>query len=242
MDLISFMNRLEKLKKQNPKLDVSLIDIIAACEPTNTYKYMDLLLKVLKDEFILKNDYESFYKKIGLYLFGAENLIQLIEFENHIRNNRIEKTDIGLYRNFNDIMESVEKADHQVQIKQVEKDVVKLYDTEFWLILIPLTFEASKVYGYNTKWCSTQKVHWDRYYPTFKLIYVINKKENKKWAISIEKKTKEVLGWLSNDNKTNAYDLPFTNEMYDIIIREIKKFESTSDVNKQKHIPIKTNI
>ena len=26
--------------------------------------------KILKDEFILKNDYESFYKKIGLYLFG----------------------------------------------------------------------------------------------------------------------------------------------------------------------------
>lgn len=170
------MNRLEKLKKQNPNLDVSLIDIIAACEPTNTYKYMDLLIKVLKDEFIIKNDYESFYKKICLYLFGTENLINLIEFENHIRNNRIEKNDIGLYRNFKDIIESVEKADHQLQVKQVEKDVIKLYDTEFWLILIPLTFEASKVYGYNTKWCTTQSIHWERYFTTFKLIYVINKK------------------------------------------------------------------
>lgn len=228
------MNRLEKLKKQNPNLDVSFIDIIAACEPTNTYKYMDLLIKVLKDEFIIKNDYESFYKKICLYLFGTENLINLIEFENHIRNNRIEKNDIGLYKNFKDIIESVEKADHQLQVKQVEKDVIKLYDTEFWLILIPLTFEASKVYGYNTKWCTTQSIHWERYFTTFKLIYVINKKENKKWAISIEKKTKEVLGWLSNDNKVNAYDLPFTNEMYNVIINEIKKYNSTFDVSEER--------
>ena len=63
------MNRLEKLKQQHPELNISLIDIISSCEPTSSYKYMNFLIKVLKDEFMKGNDYESFYRKITLKLF-----------------------------------------------------------------------------------------------------------------------------------------------------------------------------
>ena len=224
------MNRLEKLKKQHPELDISLIDIISSCEPTSSYKYMDFLIKVLKDEYMKGGDYDSFYRKITLKLYDPENLIQLIEFEKHIRDKRIEKTDIGSYRNFKDVIDAVDKADYQVKLKQVEKEVIKLYETQFWLVLIPLSFQSSKVYGSGTKWCTTQLENWERYKHKYKLIYIIDKKTDNKWAISIEKQNKEVLGWLSNDNKTNAYELPFSNEIYSVIIPEIKKFDSIMDI------------
>lgn len=230
------MNRLEKLKQQHPELNISLIDIISSCEPTSSYKYMNFLIKVLKDEFMKGNDYDSFYRKITLKLFDPENLIQLIEFEKHIRDKRIEKTDIGCYRNFKDITDAVDKAEYQLKLKQVEKEVIKLYETEFWLVLIPLSFEASKVYGSGTKWCTTQLENWDRYKYKYKLIYTIDKKTDNKWAISIEKGNKEVLGWLSNDNKTNAYELPFSNEIYSVILPEIKKFNTIMDIVNKKTI------
>jgi hypothetical protein len=66
------------------------------------------------------------------------------------------------------------------------------------------------------------------------LIYTIDKKTDNKWAISIEKSNKEVLGWLSNDNKTNAYELPFSNEIYSILLPEIKKFNTIMDIVNKK--------
>ena len=228
------MNRLEKLKEQNPELNISIIDVIAHCEPTNSYKYMNFLIRILKNEHVRGNDYESLYRRIGLDLFGVENLIQLMEFEKHSRSNRIINNDIGQYKNFKEIIESVEKVEYEIKLKEVEKDVIKLYDSEFWLVLIPLSFESSKIYGYNTKWCTTQIEHWTRYIPIYKLIYIIEKKTNNKWAISIDKSSKEVLGWLANDKKINAYDLPFSNDIFNIIIPEIKKFESITDIIKNK--------
>jgi hypothetical protein len=74
------MSRLDRLKESNPELNISLIDIIASCEPTKTYKYMDFLIKNLKDEHIKNNDYGLLYRKIVLQLFGADNLLTLIDF------------------------------------------------------------------------------------------------------------------------------------------------------------------
>jgi hypothetical protein len=224
------MSRLDRLKESNPELNISLIDIIASCEPTKTYKYMDFLIKNLKDEHIKNNDYGLLYRKIVLQLFGADNLLTLIDFENHLRENRIEKNDIGSYRNFKDIIDSVKNADQVLKLKQVEKEVIKLYNTDFWLVLIPLSFEASKVYGYNTKWCTTQFDHWEKYKKKCKLIYIIDKKANKKWAISVDITDGEVSGWLSNDDKAKPENFPFTKEIFSILITEIEKLETITQI------------
>ena len=39
--------------------------------------------------------------------------------------------------------------------KELEKQIIREYEDDEWLILRPLTFEASLKYGSATKWCTT---------------------------------------------------------------------------------------
>jgi hypothetical protein len=38
------MSRLDKLKEQHPDLNISIIDMIAKIDPTETYKYTEFLV------------------------------------------------------------------------------------------------------------------------------------------------------------------------------------------------------
>ena len=63
------MSRLDKLKEQHPELNVSLIDIIASVEPSETYKYMGFLIKMLKNEYYKKGDVQALHRSIVIKLF-----------------------------------------------------------------------------------------------------------------------------------------------------------------------------
>lgn len=225
------MSRLDKLKEQNPELNLSLLDMMTSVEPSDSYKYMPFLIKVLKDEYLKKGNYDALYKGLMITIFGYENLSKLVDFEKHSRANRLEKSDIGTYRNFKDISKAVDVADEIVRLKEVEKQVKKLYDTDTWLVVIPLSYEASKVYGANTKWCTTQEQHWNSYRGKYKLIYIINKKTNVKYAVSCEVRNGEVRGWLANDKESSPFNFPLPGEIFGILASEVQNPESINDMS-----------
>jgi hypothetical protein len=225
------MSRLDKLKEQNPELNVSLLDMMTSVEPSDSYKYIPFLIKVLKDEYLKKGNYDALYKGLMITIFGYENLSKLVDFEKHSRANRLEKSDIGTYRNFKDITKAVDTADEIVRLKEVEKQVKKLYDTDTWLVVIPLSYEASKVYGANTKWCTTQEQHWNSYRGKYKLIYIINKKTNVKYAVSCEVQNGEVRGWLANDKESSPFNFPLPGEIFGILASEVQNPESINDMS-----------
>jgi len=95
------MSRLDKLKEQHPDLNVSIIDIISYLDPTDSYKYLDFLIKNFKND----NEYyspnkEEFMGYMGVFLFGSGEIGTLNEFERHSRSNRIKNKDISSYNNF----------------------------------------------------------------------------------------------------------------------------------------------
>jgi hypothetical protein len=232
------MSRLDKLKEQHPELNVSLIDIIASVEPSETYKYMGFLIKILKNECYKKGDVQALHRGIVIKLFEYENLALLIDFEKHSRANRLSNPDISHYKNFNDIKKEVNRADDVVKLKELEKQVKKLYETDFWLVIIPLSFEASKMYGANTKWCTTQERHWDDYKSKYKLIYIINKKSNVKYAVSSSTTEDKVQGWLANDKESNPMLWSIPNEVMGVLIEEVKKRESVVELAKNHGIAV----
>jgi|688.fasta_scaffold71162_9 hypothetical protein len=232
------MSRLDKLKEQHPELNVSLIDIIASVEPSETYKYMGFLIKILKNEYYKKGDVQALHRSIVIKLFEYENLALLIDFEKHSRANRLSNPDISHYKNFNDIKKEVNRADDVVKLKELEKQVKKLYETDFWLVIIPLSFEASKMYGANTKWCTTQERHWDDYKSKYKLIYIINKKSNVKYAVSSSTTEDKVQGWLANDKESNPMLWSIPNEVMGVLIEEVKKRESVIELAKNHGIAV----
>ena len=224
------MSRLDRLKEQHPELNISLIDMLAKVDPSNTYKYTEFLIKMTKKMFIY--DYASdIGLNIGIDIIGSDNVDLLNEFEIHSRAGRIKNSDISSYKDWRQIENSVVDADEIIRMKELEKQVNKLYDDSEWLVVIPLSFESSKVYGMGTKWCTTQENHWNDYISNYKLIYIINKLSNEKYAISRDKRSdSKIQAWLSDDKETSPFMLPLPPNIMSIITEEVRKKECIKDL------------
>jgi hypothetical protein len=228
------MSRLDKLKEQHPELNVSVMDIIAKLDPTKTYKYTDFLIKKFKEFY---SEYDDWAIGLGLEMMGSENMESLNEFEIHAKANRITNPDISQYKDFNQINKAVEEADEKVKLKELEKQVIKLFDNDEWSVVIPLSYEASKTYGANTKWCTTQERYWDEYIISYKLIYIQNKKTNEKYAVSRHwENSKKIQAWMSNDDESNPMLLPLPSEVMSVIICEVNKTETVLELQSKHNI------
>ena len=81
------------------------------------------------------------------------------------------------FKSFEDLERQVSLAELRLIDKDLEKQIIKLYETNEWLVLKPMSFLASKKYGASTKWCTTQENDPDyylRYSRRGILIYCMN--------------------------------------------------------------------
>jgi len=231
------MSRLDDLKDQNKNLNVSLIDILAHIDPSKTYKYVGFLIKLLKDDIsgdICEKKNIKFTKNveigcddvkeiIGLALFTKKNIEYIERFEKHSQSNRIKNNDITKYNSLDEIITEVNRADEMVKLKQSEKQVIKIYEDDDYLLIIPLTFDSSKIYGSNTKWCVTQETYWKQYQWKWRLIYIIEKKTNRKYAISKNyDDPNKIQGWLSDDKEANPMLFPIPEYVFSHIFKYLK--------------------
>ena len=226
------MSRLDRLKEQHPDLNVSLIDIISYLDPTDSYKYIEFLIKNFKrDSQYYSPNKEEFMGYMGVFLFGSGEIETLNEFERHSKANRIKIKDISQYANFLELNESVVLAQEIENRKKLEKEILKIHEDDTWFILTPLSFEASKVYGANTKWCVTQEKYWNQYLITHRLIYVLNKRTDTKFAFSREFKTNKFQGWDQLDKEVDPMFINFIpDELFLKIRKELQKDERTIDL------------
>jgi hypothetical protein len=232
------MSRLDKLKEQHPELNITVIDLIRMIDPNDTYKYCDFLIKRLK----LWYSTTDIQYGLGVDLFGEDNVKTLNEFEKHCNAKRIEKNDISSHEDFKSLEVEVKKAEEIVRLKELEKQTKKLFDNNEWLVLIPLSYEAAKLYGTNTKWCVTQERYWDDYIDNYKIIYVINRSANDKYAISRDKTDdKDLKAWLADDTETSPLLLSLPQEIWSIVIPELQKEESITDLKGNKSLNIRAD-
>lgn len=228
------MSRLDKLKEQHPELNMSVMDVLGKIDPTSTYKYMEFLIKKFKEFY---SEYDDWSIGLGIEMMGSDNMDALNEFERHAKANRITNPDISQYKDFNQINDAVKEAEEKVRLKELEKQVIKLYDDDEWSVVIPLSYEASKTYGANTKWCTTQERHWNDYYKTYKLIYIQNKKTNEKYAVSRHwEDNKKVQAWMSNDNETSPMLIPLPIEVMSVILCEVNKTDTIFELQSRHNI------
>lgn len=231
------MSRIDRLKEQFPKYDVSIFDVIKILDPSNKNTYAEFLLKIISSkvnsryDHVLESLYGVFTKEClsnlnrleTLYLyFILENFISksdldtLSKFEEYRNNGLIRSVDITKFTDFNDIRRFVSIAHLKSVDKSLEKQINIIYQDEEWLIIRPLTHVSSMKYGMGTKWCTTtyeNPDYFDRYSRRGILIYTINKKTGLKVATfySLEKFDKEFSFWDEKDNRIDSIesDLPF---------------------------------
>ena len=103
----------------------------------------------------------------------------------------------------------------------------EIHRDDKWLVLKPLTFEASLKYGGNTKWCTSSKknpLHFYEYSNEGILIYILERKSNIKWAVyweMIDGVKLEMSWWNSEGKRIDSIQTSIPEYIMGIVRREL---------------------
>jgi hypothetical protein len=202
------MSKIDDLRKNNPAFNLTMFDILSNAFEKS--KYVDLFLRLHKeryhknidverefDRYFIDSGFESIlkiadfthYEKFILYKsiqnWNGDEVKIVNKFKELNERNLIEQNDISRYKSFSELENQVSIAELRLIDKQLEKQIIKIYEDDRWLMIKPLSWEASKKYGANTKWCTTSQDTEDYFYKyavNGVLIYFIDKKTGYKVA------------------------------------------------------------
>lgn len=265
------MSRIEQLKKQNPSYSIEIIDIINNL--FDKVKYTELSVNLIKnkrknfstssDDLIseMVNEYgqdreslksKSYEELTNIFrvltdYYGHHHFNVLRKFIEFNERNLIKENDLSNLKSFEDLELQVSLAELKMIDKDLEKQVIKLLETDEWLVVKPMSFLASKKYGANTKWCTTQENNPDyylRYSRRGVLIYCMNKITGEKVAAFKnldESYDRETSFWNMIDNRIDSIESGLPNQVMDVIKDEFKNttkpnWELLSDDEKNKEI------
>jgi hypothetical protein len=240
------MSKAKELRT-SPENNMNIYELLSLFAPEKKSKYAEVLIRVMKKtpdldnhvkdiinklhtEFqIATSDLESvpklqliFFYRILDTMFNETDLKSFQKFCEYNERGLIKQNDLSKYSSFDEIMNSLNVAEIIADSKELEKQVNVVFDNEEWLLIRPLTFESSKKYGANTKWCTTQETnpeYFIKYSTKGVLIYCINKKTGYKVAsfYSLDKHDKEFSFWNQKDSRIDSLETELPSNLRELI-------------------------
>lgn len=140
----------------------------------------------------LLNQYQQKNLKLEDLYKAKEYLTYFVKYYNILPEKDINKYPniVELYKTIKDYIGkdniATSKSD---EVRRIKQDAKKVYEDAEWLVIIPLTKEASCYYGKNTEWCTaaeTSHNYFDQYNNQGPLYININKTNNKKYQFHFE--------------------------------------------------------
>ena len=265
------MSRIDELKKQNPFLTIDGINIIN--DLVGKSKYTEMLVNLIKNDRLNQHDnrradYE--YDMIELFgvkkevidkissvdllilsmfmnnFVGNDNFRMFKEFIDLNEQNLIVQNDVTKYKTFKDVELQISLSELKNIDKELSKQTHKLYEDEEWLVIKPMSYQASLKYGASTKWCTASRENSDyylRYSRRGILIYCINKITGDKVGAfkSLDQHEKETSFWDIVDQRIDSMDSGLPIVVMDVIKKEFKEqvksnFELLSDEERNRQL------
>ena len=216
MKLISVLleNKLDDaIAKYGNVVNSSTLNQLYSGDPSESKKYFNWMVNQwINNQSIspskVVNVVELFHQNINK--ITSKNLESISGLSDRILSN---PKDINSYslEELNKVVEAVGNIKSKSEIKHEGTDVI--YEDDRWLVVSPLTREASCYYGANTKWCTAAKENnqFDRYNSTGLLIYFLDKSRSsgnyykmalnvdyrgeKRWSTWYNEEDEEFAGW-----------------------------------------------
>lgn len=250
------MSRIIELKKQYPELSLTMFDLFERIDTTKTYKYFPLMCKLFSSRWKLEpieKDFSSEMKNrleskgikitdekdslVHAMLRLADNysddmFLTTKEFIERMENNKIQNKDLSTYNSLENLRTAITLSSIKEIERGLEKQVIKEFEDDTWLVVRPLTFQASSKYGANTRWCTTyskEKEYFAKYWRRGILVYFINKQTGFKFA-----GYKSLFGdpelsfWDPTDQRVDYLQLDIDDYLFSIT----KKIFSSTDSNR----------
>jgi len=237
------MARIKDITAQAPSyMNTRFLDVVSMMDPSKTNKYTELIIKLLDnnipnrshnlDEFLqdMKEvygvDLSNFvgletkqFNLLHAYLgsFSSSYIKTIMDFINACEKGQLKGVDVTKINTVNEIQDHMSLISFKNISKKLEKEVVKDYEDNEWLIIRPFTREASIKYGYGSKWCTAMEnnaEYFFKYTEKGKLIYCLNKINGMKFAVhhNYRHDTKNDLSfWNREDERVDSMicGLPF---------------------------------
>lgn len=253
------MSRIKDLRTSEDSI-VNLIDIIEMFSPQQKSKYVELLYRIMKAtpnlkdhsveiiesltqqfDFISKEQLSKYspiqllwiYKFVDSF-FNFPDLKKFHKFCEYNERSLIEQNDLSTYKDFDSILHQLEIAENKAIEKEMETQVIRVVDDNEWLLLRPLTFEASKKYGASTKWCTTTEhnpEYFNKYSRRGVLIYCISKTKRYKVAAfySLDKTEPEFSWWNEKDTRIDSLETELPQNLREMIAGIVKDKNAKSN-------------
>ena len=263
------MTKLKEFRETAPDwMKISMLDVLELIDSSKTNKFLPMLTQIINSSYLTRgdnpheiNDYKrelvrrvpSLKNKIDTFdkggLFCIYHMIEqirvseletMLDFMDSYEKNQINNVDINKLKDFQEIEKIVNLISVKNLGKEYSKQVSVELETEKWLVVRPLTYEASLKYGASTRWCTAAKHNpnqFFRYTENGVLIYCINRDTGVKtafhcWIDSHSKKPYDISFWNSGDDRIDSLLSDLDGEAMDVL----KKIIISSDVKSNKEI------
>jgi hypothetical protein len=243
------MSKIKELKN-NPDNNVIFADILQQLFPDLKTKYIELFIKLSKQKVLDSHLYKeikkrewditksvnfdnaSEYETIFLFILfqeiiGLSNIEVFMKYCEYNEKQQIKNNDVTAVKNFDELLNEVSIVEIRNISKEMKSQIVKLYEDDEWLIVKPLTVNASRKYGANTKWCTTSLTdyhYFHSYTSNAILIYCINKDNGYKVAMykSLSSKKAELSFWNQEDGRIDSMQTELPMEIQKLLANEVK--------------------
>ena len=198
---------IKKIKKENNSINISLVDLMGKLDTSETKKYTQFLVKILKKNFDNEQDFlvrdlshrerkidqvltNSTFdgwltRKVLTNLYGWDEVDSFINFCEFMERGLTNEKDISKYDSWDMVASEVFQAKNRNLFKMAKKEVKVVYEDDQYMCIKPLTYAASVSYGYQTKWCTASIQEPSYFYNHSKdgvLVYLIDKINNVKFG------------------------------------------------------------
>jgi len=235
-------------KEHGPSwINVSMLEIFKLMDISKTKKYLPIYVNFFRsrlDEFEVSYTrdgdmhyiYETVEQFMGKEVTSELSFGELLVFYRFIDNMDREKIKvIGKFCEFNEKgyfpgldtskitnYEDIEGYVSQLEIKEAEKKYAKqapkVFESENWMVVRPISYDSSLKYGATTKWCTASLHNFDHFFNyTNKgaLFYILSRKTHYKVALFIPLNSSEdgPSFWNQVDTRVDSMSLDFDDEI-----------------------------
>ena len=213
-------NILDQYENNKVKKDIAKLEI-----------HENLLSRGIATDGLTEN--ELYYLHYSTDYFNNDNFFTVKDFIRYMEKNQIENKDVTSYSTIDDLRVAITLASIKELTKELEGQVVKEYEDDKWLVVRPLTFQASSKYGATTRWCTTyqkEKQYFEKYWQYGILVYFINKVTGYKFAgYKSLRDGDELSFWNAEDRRIDYLDVDADDYLFPIVRRIL----SSNKTNKE---------
>jgi hypothetical protein len=214
-------------------------ELINRIDPTANKKYVEWLFKVRYIN-VSNGKYRTNTREFPASKEGEINSA-LRWYERNLNGKiPVEFRDINKFKTVTEFLTKVAELATPSR-SEIKESVRTVLDNDRFKVIVPLSYEASKMYGAGTRWCTTNKTYYANYVRDGVLYYILDKSLDRKFGFHVPNNAGKVpnvvrYSFFNNEDATLNFNIikMIYGEGFNVVIKAIEEDFKMVIVNRLK--------